>query len=160
MHFSTVTAAKACSESWLKVASCSSYSCCTRSGRTSAYSLFSWLFHTEKAFSQMFKNGEYAGRCRTTWYPGINASATRLRQLVLSNTYVNWTLSPAATDVSSIKRLKHLMLVPPLWIIWWTTPRWFDTTKMKLKWGPFLAPTIPSACCPCLARPRLLDNRG
>ena len=30
---------------------------------------------------------------------------------------------------------------------------------MKLKWGPFPAPTIRSARCPCLARPRLLDNQ-
>ena len=30
---------------------------------------------------------------------------------------------------------------------------------MKLKWGPFLAPTIHSACCPCFARPWLLDNQ-
>ena len=53
-------------ESWPKVASCSSCSCRTRSGRTSANSFLNRLLHTENAFSQMFKKGEYAGRCRTT----------------------------------------------------------------------------------------------
>ena len=115
------------------------------------------------------KTAEYAGRCRTTWCPGIITSAARLWQLALSNKYVSWTLSPAATDVSFIKRLNRSMLVlPPLWIIRWITPRWFDTAKMKLKWGPFLAPTIYSArypvkftdgvfWCPCRSE---INNRS
>ena len=129
MHFPTNAVAKACSESWPKMASCSSCDCCTWSGRTSANSLFSWLFHTEKALSQMFKNSEYAGGCRTTWCPGIVASAARLWQLTLFNKYVSWTLSSAITEFSSIKGLNCSMLVPLLWIIWWITPRWFDTAK-------------------------------
>ena len=65
-------------------------------------------------------------------------------------------LCPAATEVTSIKRLNRWMLVRPLWIIWWITPSWFDIAKRKLKWGrPFLVSTIRSARCFCFARPRL-----